>query len=186
MFDKVKKFVDDSFRKKDSSKILTHFERTVYWAKQLNPNADEAVLIAAYAHDIGRAFETISDDFWKDKELNDPDYLEQHQKDSARILADFLRKENYDEDKISRIVNIVRYHELGGNSEADLIKDADSISYLEVNAPRHVEKFGKMFGKEKTKVKFDFMFNRISSEKARKIAEPMYKKVIKMLEEASF
>jgi len=184
MLNKVKRFVDTAFLKKDPKKSLKHFSMTVYWAQQLNPEVDEAVLIAAYAHDIARAFAKEDAEFWKNKELNDADYLESHQKESARIIAEFLEKEGYDKEKIKRVENMVRYHEVGGSPESDLIKDADSISYLEVNAPKHVEKFGKMFGKKKTKTKFDFMFNRITSEKARKIAEPMYEKVVGDLEES--
>jgi len=184
MLNKVKRLVDTAFLKKDPKKSLKHFERTIYWAQQLNPDADEAVLIAAYAHDIARAFAKEDAEFWNGKELNDADYLDSHQKESARMIVEFLEKEGYDKEKIKRVEHMVRYHEVGGSPESDLIKDADSISYLEVNAPKHVEKFGRMFGKEKTKTKFDFMFNRISSEKAKKVAEPMYKKVVEMLEES--
>ena len=182
ILNKVQQFVNESFRLKDANKSMKHFERTVYWVKRLKPDADESILIAAYAHDIGRAFAVEDSEFWKNKELNDANYLEQHQKNSSRILSEFLHKEGYNENEIRRVEHMVRYHEVGGDSESNLIKDADSISYLEVNAPRQVEKFGEMIGKRKTKVKFDFMFNRISLDKAKKIAAPMYKKAIEMLE----
>ena len=107
MLEEVQRFVDDAFRRRDSNKIFKHFERTVFWTKQLKPDADEAILIAAYAHDIGRAVSNESLDFYKDKELNDADYLEEHQKDSARIITKFLEKEGYDKEAISRISNMV-------------------------------------------------------------------------------
>lgn len=182
MLDKARHFVDKSFKLKDVNKNTEHFERTVFWVKKLKPDADESILIAVYSHDIGRAFSVEDRGFWENKELNDADYLEQHQKASAKILCEFLKKEGYDKSEIKRVKYMVRHHEVGGDFESNLIKDADSISYFEVNAPRHVKKFGKMFGKRKTKVKFDFMFNRISCDEAKKIAEPMYKKNIKMLE----
>lgn len=174
MLEKVKRFVDEAFKEKKE-----HFERTIYWLKQLKSDADEAMQIAAYAHGIERAFARPSMEFWKTHELNDPDYLKRHQENGAKIISKFLKEQNYSEEETKRVAEMVRLHEVGGTSEADLIKDADSISYFEVNAPRHIEKFGKPLGKEKLRKKYDFMFNRISSSRAKKIAEPMYKKVMK-------
>ena len=34
-----------------------HFDRTLYWVLKLKPDADEAFQIAAYSHDIRRAFD---------------------------------------------------------------------------------------------------------------------------------
>ena len=77
---------------------------------------------------------------------------------------------------------MIKLHEVGGTSEADLLKDADSISYFEVNAPQHIEKFGKPLGKEKLMTKYNFMFNRITNEKARQICEKWYNKLIRKAE----
>lgn len=183
MLDKVKKFVKESFEKNSvSGTSMEHFERTLYWTKQLRPEADDPILMAAYAHDIARAFrKTDPAKTFKDKELNDPEILEQHQIESAQIIADFLSKEGYDEKGIERVRNMVRYHEEGGNEEANLIMDADSISYLEVNAPRHVE-FFESLGKDKIRRKIDWMYQRISSDKAKQLARPYYEKSLKMLE----
>ncbi len=178
MLEKIKRFVDDAFKEKK-----VHFERSVYWLKQLKPDADETMQIAAYAHDIERAFARPPMEFWKIHELNDPDYLKKHQENGAKIISKFLKEQNYPKEEIKRVAEMVRLHEVGGTSEADLIKDADSISYFEVNALKHIEKFGKPLGKDKLQVKYDFMFNRISNTKAKKIAEPMYKKVMKLLEQ---
>lgn len=179
MLEEVKQFVDECFEGKKA-----HFERTVYWLKQLKPDADEAMQIAAYAHDIERAFSRQPMEFWKDRELNDPEHLKEHQEKGARRISGFLRKRGYPEDNIRRVAEMVRLHETGGTPEADLIKDADSISYFEVNAPKHVEKFGKPLGKAKVRAKYGFMFSRITSPKARKIAEPLYRKAVDMLESA--
>ena len=53
LYDKVEKFVEKSYKGKFG---MVHFKRTVYWIRELKPNADEAMLIAAIAHDIERAF----------------------------------------------------------------------------------------------------------------------------------
>jgi hypothetical protein len=50
--DKVHKFVIDSFNQAVKQHQIGHFERAVFWMKELNPQADEAMLCAAMAHDI--------------------------------------------------------------------------------------------------------------------------------------
>jgi len=180
MLEKVKKFIDDSFGKKKP-----HFENTIYWLKKLKPDADEPMLIAAYAHDAARiSFRPDSiPRFWKKHEWNEPEYLKKHQEYSEKIIVNFLKKENYEENKIKRIAKMVRYHEVGGSPESDLIKDADSLSYLDVNVKLHLKLLGDYLGKEKMKKKFDFMYNRISSKKGKELAKPMYEKALKTLAE---
>ncbi|MFQ5475225.1 MAG: DUF4202 family protein [Candidatus Nanoarchaeia archaeon] len=183
MLDKVKPFVKGSFEKCATGKSVEHFERTVNWAQQLKPDADEAILIAAYAHDIARAFRsTNSEQTFQTCELNDPEILEEHQKEGARIMTEFLQKEGFGKDKIKRIANMILKHEIGGDEESDLIKDADSISYLEINAPKNVNKLVAPLGKDKVERKIRWMFERISSDKAKQIAEPFYKTAPGMLE----
>ncbi len=183
MLDQVKKFVNESFNQGNNEKSMAHFEQAVYWLKILKPDADEPMQIAAYAHDIGRAFrKTNTAETFKDKEFNDPHVLAEHGETGARIISEFLKNEGYNKEAISRIYNMVRYHEEGGDVESDLIKDADSLSYLEVNAPKFVEKLVKPLGKEKIKRKIDWMYNRISSMKAKELAKLYYNKAIKLLE----
>jgi len=183
MLDKVKQFVDKSFANSIyGSGSTKHFERTVDWLKELKSDADEPMLIAAYAHDIERAFRdgNSQEDFFKDKEFNDRDFLANHQTKGAEIISDFLRKQNYPENEIKRIYNMIRYHEEGGDEESNLIKDADSISYLENNAAKHT-KWISSLGADKVKRKIDWMYNRISLKKAKFLASPFYNKVLEKL-----
>ena len=54
LYKKVEQFVQESFI--EANKIETkHAARTVFWVKKLYPEADQALLIAAIAHDIERA-----------------------------------------------------------------------------------------------------------------------------------
>jgi len=177
MLKQVKQFVDKYFKVKKP-----HFERTIYWLKQLKPNADEAMQIAAYAHDIERVVGRPTIAFYRTHELNDPVYLKKHSNGGAKMISEFLKEHNYSKEDTKRVAEMVKLHEVGGTTEADLIKDADSLSYFEKNAPRHIEKFGKPLGKEKLRRKYNFMFNRITSSKAKKIAKPMYDKAMKLLE----
>ena len=181
MLDKIKQFVSKSFGKGVNEKGMEHFKRTVYWIKQLKPDADEPILIVGYAHDIARAFkDTGATGTFKNKEFNDLEILRDHQEGGAKIISEFLRKKGYDKESIDRIYNMIRYHEEGGNEEADLIKDADSISYLENNAVKHIKLVGEL-SKDKIRNKIDWMYNRISSKKAKLLAEPYYKEAINSL-----
>jgi hypothetical protein len=181
MLSKVKSFVKESFLKSDPKSSMKHFERTVYWLKKLNPESDESLLIAAYAHDIDRAFRKTSEGFFNRKEMNDSKFLKRHQKGGARIMKKFLKENGFPKLEISGICNIISRHEVGGDKESDLIKDADSISYLEVNAKKHIKRLIPIYGKPKVENKVKWMFNRISSKEAKNLAKPFYDKAIKML-----
>ena len=181
MLEKVKKFIEESFKQCLNGKDTKHFERTIYWVKLLKPDVDEAILIAAYAHDIARAFKKKdSEEMFRDREFNDKEILKEHQEEGAKIMADFLKQEGYNEKSIDRVSNMIKYHEEGGDEESNLIMDADSISYLEINAIKHI-KLIKILGKDKIKRKIDFMYNRISSDKAKLLAKPYYEKILELL-----
>ena len=178
MLEQVKQFIRHSFSQGIYDKSTMHFERTVYWVKQIKPDAEEAMLIAAYAHDVARAFcEKDTEEIFKDKEFNDQTLLTEHQVTGARIVAGFLRKECYDEESINRVYRMIRHHEEGGDEDSNVIMDADSISYLEINAIKHIALVNSL-GKDKIKGKIDWMYKRISSHKAKILAEPFYKKAI--------
>jgi len=184
MLDKIKQFVKESFEKFSPRENFAHFERTVFWLLQLKPDADEAMQIAAYAHDIARAFrQETTEDVFQGKDWNDPEYLEIHQNAGAEIVKKFLEENGYPNDKIGRIAQMISRHEVGGDEESDLVMDADSISYLEVNAARHIQKLSASLGKNKVKEKIDWMFERIATEEARKIAEPFYKSALQLFED---
>ena len=52
LFSKTVAYVDESF----GGKQKPHFERTVFWMEKFLPNITQAERIAAYGHDIERAF----------------------------------------------------------------------------------------------------------------------------------
>lgn len=174
MLEKVKQFVRDNFKPAS----LPHFDRAIFWLKELKPDVDETMLIAAYAHDIGRAVRKEKNEHSKGKKINEPAYLKKHQMDSAEVITEFLEKHNYPEDQIKRIHNMVLHHEEGGIPEWNLIMDVDSISFLEVNVPKFITDFVPITGKERVKEKFEWMYNRISSAKAKKLAKPFYQKAM--------
>lgn len=172
LYQKVVEYVDQSFGKKSE-----HFERTVYWLLQLKPDADIYFQIAAYSHDIQRAFvfkETLEMVEKSESGFKDPEFLKSHQEDGAKRMYEFLMKNGCDEPDAKRVYHLISKHEEGGDEEQNILKDADSISYFECNADHFVTKYSPILGAKKIKDKFDWMFDRISSEKAKRIARPMY------------
>ncbi len=117
----------------------THSGNTLEWLLELDPKADAALRIAALGHDIERAIEgrkVHRGDF--------PTYdafKAAHARNSARILMDILKECGVEDEPFSReVCRLVRRHEVGGDPRSDLLVDADSISYFDVNLPLYFER----------------------------------------------
>ena len=183
LYKKVEQFVISSFNKSGQSHQIKHFLRTAYWIKELKPNADDVILIAAVAHDIERAFRL--DDVKNSKKtlsFLDLKFLRPHEERGAEIICSFLRDNNADIKLTGRVRNFVSRHEEGGDADQNLLKDADSISFFENNVSQFLTKQKKEVGKEKVKQKFDWMFERITSQRAKKIAQPWYEDAVARLD----
>lgn len=163
---------------------LRHFERTVYWLKILKPDADEAMLIAAYGHDSERAFRAKDYDKIKKSQegFRSKKHMLHHQETGAKIVSDFLEKNSAPQNIIAKVRRLISYHEEGGDEETDILKDADTISFFENNIPHFISVKVKEVGREKVKKKFKWMFDRITHVKAKEIAKPFFEKAIKELE----
>lgn len=170
-------FVDNAFG--DEKK---HFDRTLFWLLELKPDADLAFHIAAYAHDVERAFKAMGTKRFLIYE--DHQELINHQLKSAEIVYSFLVDNKFDIELAERTKHLISKHEDGGDEDQNLLKDADSISYLETNAPKHVSEMAEgIFHSEEVREKFEYMFDRITDLRARSIAKPMYEEVIRLLDE---
>jgi hypothetical protein len=181
-YQKSEAFVKDFFEKSRSKVHMQHFIRTAYWIKKLNPDADEALLIAGVSHDLSHALKKEKDwDKIKNKGFMDKETLEEHQKKSAEVIGNFLENEGAPPELVKRVKHLVSHHEIGGDEDQNLLMDADSISFFENNVEHFVNDYVKKFGKEIVKKKFDFMFNRISSEERKNICRPMYEEAVEML-----
>ena len=183
LFKKVERFVIDSFTKAGKAPQIKHFERTVYWVKQLRAGADETLLISAMAHDIERAFRQ-RDVLEKKQTLGftDKEFLRPHEERGAEIIAEFLKEQGADEELIGRVKMLVSRHEEGGDDDQNLLKDADSVSFFENNVPLFLTKKAEEVGRERVKQKFDWMYNRITSGKAKQIAKDWYENAVRGLE----
>ncbi|MFA6963853.1 MAG: DUF4202 family protein [Patescibacteria group bacterium] len=174
---KTVKFVNDSFGGKKA-----HYVQTLHWLFVLKPDASLALQIAAYGHDVERAFKKDKGDRMR-LMYEKPEQLTEHQEKSAAIMYDFIIHEFADSSLADSVKEIISKHEIGGTDDQNLLKDADSLSYLEVNAPRHVGHLGEVPGSE-MRDKFRWMYERISSKKAKELAAPYYEKALNLLEEA--
>lgn len=184
MYKKAEKFVVESFTKVGKTHQIKHFKDTVKWIKRLKPDADEALCIAAVAHDIERAFRKEDmPEKRKSVGLHSALYFRPHEERGAEIIAEFLRKENAGQKLIERVKMLVSRHEEGGNKDQNLLKDADSISFFEDNVPYFLSntKIAEVGGKERTKAKIKWMYKRITSKKAKQIAKQWYEDAVKKL-----
>jgi len=119
---------------------LIHAENVLEWLLKLKPDADEALQIAALAHDIDRADESRK---VRRSDFNDYNtFKAAHANNSAKILKEILHKCQVEQSIIDEACRLVERHEIGGDPHSDLLKDADSISYFEVNMPLYFQREG--------------------------------------------
>jgi len=185
-FDLAKKFVDREFtRSGRAPHELPHFDRTVYWVKILKPDADEAMLIAAYAHDIERSFRDKTDEELKHLSFKDPFFLKYHAEKGAEIIGDFLFQNEAPQELIDRVKILVSTHEVGGDDDQNILQSADTISFLEDQdkVDRFIARMGSQ-GKNIIQEKFKWMYERAQLPKAKEIVKPFYDEAIRKLEQA--
>ena len=158
LYQKTKQFVIKTIGKDKND--LIHAKRTVYWVKKLKPDSDEALLIAAVAHDIERAI------YGDRQKGQDTKKIRAHEEQSAIEIEKFLKTQNADETLIQRVKHLVICHEEGGDEEQNILNDADCLAVLEKKTKRWITE-SQVEGKKRT----DFVFGRIKSEKAKQIAK---------------
>jgi hypothetical protein len=153
--------------KSELSRERTHAENTLKWVIKLKPSASLALRIAALAHDIERS------DPHRYKENNfksHEEYKKAHSEKGAMLLKTILRKHGIDKNIIDNATNLVQLHEIGGNEEADILKDADSISFFDNNLDFYVS----YKGLEGAIKQVEYKFQRCSS-RAQKYIENLKK-----------
>jgi hypothetical protein len=149
-----------------------HLVRTRDWALHLEPDASEALRLAALLHDVDRQARDVplaeQVAAWDDEQR-----VAEHAERSARIAAAWLRSAGVDK-KLSRDVEtLIQLHEVGGTPEADLLQAADSLSFLEVNpAARWVEE--GIADRTTAERKLAWMQDRIRLDRAKPLAAPLF------------
>ena len=139
--EKAKKIIREIISGSNVTEDPLHAENTLKWLLKLEPKADHALKIAALAHDIERANEKQK---IKRKDYDDFDLFKQaHADNSAKILREILEKCGVADSIKDEACRLVVQHETGGDTNADLLKDADSISFFENNLPHYYKREGK-------------------------------------------
>ncbi len=141
-----------------------HAENTLEWLLRLQPDAGDALQLAALAHDIERAIEGT-----KVRRADFGDYAAfkaAHARNSVAILRPILTACGVEQQIADEACRLVELHEVGGDPGSDLLKDADSISYFDVNLPLYFQREGWAETKQRSR----WGYLRLSS-RAREIVE---------------
>ena len=135
-----------------------HSRNTLAWLLKLKPDADDSLQITALGHDIERAIterKVLRTDF-----TNFDEFKVAHARNSAEILREIMLECGVQSRIIEDVYCLVCRHETGGDQRADLIRDADSISFFEVNLPLYFERNSY----EETKRRCIWGYKRLSVE----------------------
>ena len=135
-----------------------HSKNTRAWILRLKPEADMALQIAGLGHDIERSIKELKIN--RENYTCYDDFKMAHARNSAKVLRELLAQ--YDLEKIIRdkIVNLVTHHEFGGSPEANILKEADSISYFDVNLRFYFQRNSK----SETAFRIMWGYQRLSDE----------------------
>jgi hypothetical protein len=159
-----------------------HAENVLDWVLQLRPDSDEALQIAALSHDIDRADVRRK---VRRTDFNDYDaFKAAHANNSAKILKEILHECHVDQSIIDEACRLVERHEVGGDMRSDLLKDADTISFFEVNMPLYFQREGY----EETLKRCIWGYHRLSpkgKDICRNMTYPQYP-LVKILKEAIY
>ena len=68
------------------------------------------------------------------------EYLRIHQDESARVIGDFLLSHGTDSETIERVKGLIIAHEVGGDSDQDIIMDADSLGFFDRDLSEFIKK----------------------------------------------
>ncbi|MCZ6518013.1 MAG: DUF4202 family protein [Gammaproteobacteria bacterium] len=117
-----------------------HADNTLEWILRLQPDAGDTLQLAALAHDIDRAIEEVK---VRRADFDDYDaFKAAHARNGAEILRRMLNACEVAQDILDEACRLVKVHEVGGDPSSDLLKDADSISYFDVNLPLYYQREG--------------------------------------------
>jgi len=138
--DRLKKLIEEIISGSSVPEDPIHSKNTLSWLLKLKFDADEALQIAALGHDIERALDQRKvrrEDFEHYDE-----FKAAHAHNSAEILKEVMLDCGAGETLMEQVYDLVNKHEVGGDERSDLLKDADSMSYFEVNLPHYYHRHG--------------------------------------------
>ncbi len=117
-----------------------HADNTLKWLLYIEADAGDALQLAALAHDVERASGEVK---LRREHFDDYDVFKTaHAHKGAEILRSILTSCGVEWDIVNETCRLVAAHEVGGDPRSDVLKDADSISYFDVNLPLYYEREG--------------------------------------------
>lgn len=158
-----------------------HLVRARDWVLVIDPDASEAVRIAAVLHDVERAFPDETSTWDPAGDWNDPGYLRWHQDRCAAYAATWLTEQGAEPALTAEVERLVLMHEAGGWAEADVLQAADSLSFLETLTSITLAWVRRGIPAEHARAKLQHMADRIAVPAARAEAEPLLRQALKDL-----
>lgn len=135
--DLVRARIRDIIWKSEVPEDPHHAENTLKWVKRFK-DGDIALEIAALGHDIERG---VKDRKVLRKDFKDyHEFKKAHSINSAKLMKEILEDYDIDESLSSEIISLVSNHEFGGDYKSDILKDADGISFFDINLPYYFQR----------------------------------------------
>jgi len=129
----LKKKIIEIIKKSNNPEDPIHAKNTLEWMIKLEPQADEALKIAALGHDIERSISKRK--IKRENYKNYEEFKKAHALNSAEVLNKLMETFKVKKELREEIFYLVNHHETGGNKRANLLKNADSLSFFQVNLP---------------------------------------------------
>lgn len=132
--------IEDIISCSDVPEDYVHAKNVKEWVLKFRPNADWALQLAAFAHDIERAL--LQRKVIRSRFSDYDDFKNAHALNSARVIQEILDKYPLNCKVKNKILSLIKNHELGQSEDSDLaiLKDADSLSFFEVNLLTYAER----------------------------------------------
>lgn len=118
----------------------SHAEDTLAWLMRLKPRVSAALALAALGHDLDRVDKVAyvrRADFTNFDTFNDA-----HARRAAARLRVLLNRCEVNGNVADRACWLVRHHEIGGDAEADALRDADNLSWFRTKLPSYFDREG--------------------------------------------
>lgn len=118
-----------------------HAEDTLAWLLRLHPGVDPALALAALGHDMDRVYDESV--LLRRNFDSYADYKDAHAARAAALLRALLHGCGVSRPIVQRACWLVERHESGGDADAELLRDADNLSYFRVNLPVYLDREGR-------------------------------------------
>jgi hypothetical protein len=150
-----------------------HLVRARDWVVALDPDAGEALRVAAVLHDVERAFPDPDSPWDPAGDWDHPGYNRWHQDRAAQHARRWLVEQGAPAALVDEVDRLILVHEEGGWPEADLLQAADSLSFLETLTGVTVAWVRRGVPAQRALDKLQFMADRIQVDAAREDAGRM-------------